>query len=134
MWYSVKKSIELAFAYSRAKKFTWDIIIRARWDWTLQELIVQPTTSIHVPISPGLYGHKFNWQGEEHTAHNDQFAWGPPHQMTRYASTYDQIPHLYNSGVDFCSELLLTANLLDGNIPITYDNIDFEFGYERLIR
>ena len=61
-------------------------------------------------------------------AHNDQFAWGPADQMRIYSSLYDHISWLYESGVDFCSEVLLTAHLINHRIDITYENIQFRFG------
>jgi hypothetical protein len=51
----------------------------------------------------------------------DQFGYGNMQVMKAYASTLQMIPTLFmDCGVDFCSELLLTANMIHQNIPVHY--------------
>ena len=77
--------------------------------------------AITVPDDPGLIGHRFKYRYVTHTAHNDQFGYGKSEHMVIYADTFNQIPTLYaHEWVDFCSELFLTSNLMNHNIPIYY--------------
>ena len=76
MWYSVQRSIALALAHAEDQHWEWDIIIRARWDWQLDQFSIVNDGRLHVPNNPQLAGHVFNWRGEQKTAHNDQFAYG----------------------------------------------------------
>ena len=128
MWSSINKSFGLAFEWAEQQNITWDIMIRARWDWEFDQIDLIRDNAIHVPFDPGLSGHLFSLENQVVCAHNDQFAWGPADQMRIYSSLYDHISWLYESGVDFCSEVLLTAHLINHRIDITYENIQFRFG------
>jgi hypothetical protein len=129
MWYSINQSFGMALDWSKSHGFEWDIMIRARWDWWFDHMDLVTRDAVTVPADPGLNGHWFTCQNQHHCAHNDQFGYGPPAYMQHYANTFNCVPELYLAdGVDFCSELLLTANLLKQNIPIHFDNINFSFG------
>jgi hypothetical protein len=119
MWYSVRQSIILAIAWQNAKEY--DMICRCRFDWWCEDLQLYKANGLTVPYSPTLHGHNFTYKGNKYTAHNDQFGYGNTDVMTEYANTFDRLPWLYmDDGVDFCSELFLTANMMSANIPITY--------------
>jgi len=129
MWHSINRSFDLAFNYAANHSFKWDIMIRARWDWRFDNIDLKITNAVTVPNDPGLSKHLFDWRGTQYCAHNDQFGYGPHDMMWHYANTINQIPNLYlNEHIDFCSELLLTANLIQQNISINYDDINFKFG------
>lgn len=122
MWYSIKESFNLCSMFSKNKNVKYDIICRARMDWWCDNLILnQNDYAITVPDDPGLSGHNFKYNSIPYIGHNDQFGYGSFDMMELYSSTYDRIPWLYSdNGVDFCSELFLTANLISYNIPIIY--------------
>lgn len=121
MWASINESILLSEAWAESKSFRYDITIRARFDWWCEDLTLESNPGLTVPDSPGLYGHRFTYQGNPYIAHNDQFGYGPPEVMHEYAKTLERIPRLFAlDGVDFCSELLLTASMLSQHIPINY--------------
>jgi len=128
MWASINKSFDIAFKYAAQNNFSWDIMIRARWDWEFDRIDLVIDDSIHVPVDLGLAGHLFSYNGETVCAHNDQFAWGSADNMKTYSSLYHHIAELYEAGIDFCSEVLLTAHLKNHTIEIAYDNIKFNFG------
>ena len=129
MWHSINRSFDLAFNYAANHNFKWDIMVRARWDWHFDNIDLKVANAITVPNDPGLNRHLFEYRGTQYCAHNDQFGYGPHHLMYHYADTINQIPNLYlNERIDFCSELLLTANLIQQNININYDDINFKFG------
>lgn len=129
MWYSINKSFGMAQDWAQSHGFEWDVMIRARWDWWFEHVDIVTRDAVTVPADAGLGGHLFAWQNSTQCAHNDQFGFGPPKYMQHYANTINCVPTLYlNDNVDFCSELLLTANLLKQNIPIHFDNINFRFG------
>jgi len=116
MWYSIKRSVELALNWDQ-----YDIVCRARFDWWCESIELETHSGLTVPDDPGLGGHHFTYRGVHFIAHNDQFGYGPPDVMQTYATTFDRIPWLYSDdGVDFCSELFLTANMISYNIPVAY--------------
>ena len=121
MWYSISKSIGLCDAWSQEKNKTYDIVCRARFDWWCEDIILENNPGLTVPDDPGLCGHRFTYKTQPFIAHNDQFGYGRPYVMREYAKTFDRVPWLFiEDGVDFCSELFLTANMLSQNIPVTY--------------
>lgn len=123
MWYSIKESINLCLNYNIEKQINYDIVCRARMDWWCPnlEILENVTNTITIPDDPGLSGHRFKFKNIPYTAHNDQFGYGKPELMSMYATTFDHIPFLYTDElVDFCSELFLTSNLINYNIPVTH--------------
>lgn len=97
----------------------YDIIVRARFDWYLESIKFEINDCVNVANTPGLSGHKFIYEGQEHLGISDQFAYGNPIVMNTYSKLFDNIPHLYqDKKVDFCSELLLKAHLLENNIGV----------------
>lgn len=121
MWTSVRESILLSESWAASRGFTYDIVIRARFDWWCEVLTLEDNPGLTVPDSPGLYGHRFRYRGEPYVAHNDQFGYGKPDVMRCYANTINLIPRLFAiDGVDFCSELLLTASMMSQGIHVNY--------------
>jgi len=121
MWYSINRSIDLCNNYSIEKNINYDIVCRARFDWEFDDIELIPQDGITVPDDPGLSGHNFTYYSKPYVGHNDQFGYGDINSMTEYANTFNNIPNLYkNAGVDFCSELFLTAHLIELNIPVNY--------------
>lgn len=121
MWYSIKKSIGLCMDWQDAVGEDYDVICRARFDWWFKEINLESNTGLTVPDDPGLSGHRFKYQGTPYIAHNDQFGYGNRTVMQHYSETFDRIPWLYSDdGVDFCSELFLTANMISRGIPVNY--------------
>ena len=116
MWYSINQSIQLCLNYDE----TYDIICRARFDWLCSNLELINALGLIVPDDPGLSGHHFKYKGQSYIGHNDQFGYSSPEIMSIYSDTFNKINQLYNEGVDFCSELFLTANMISEQIPITY--------------
>lgn len=121
MWYSIKSSIDLCMDWQDDTGEDYDIICRARFDWWFNGLQLETNDGLTVPDDPGLSGHRFTYQGRPYIAHNDQLGYGSRTVMEKYSQTFDRIPWLYSDdGVDFCSELFLTANMISNNIPVTY--------------
>jgi hypothetical protein len=119
MWYSIAQSIGLADEYARQHGIEYDYVCRARFDWWCERFSLEPFDGLTVPDDPGLGGHNFTHRGIWYVAHNDQFGYGSMYVMRDYAETFHRIPWLYdNDGVDFCSELLLTTNMLTKKIPV----------------
>lgn len=121
MWYSIKRSMELCMDWQDAVGVDYDIICRARFDWWFDAIDLMSNGGLTVPDDPGLSGHHFAYQGRPYVGHNDQFGYGSRRVMEEYSRTFDRIPWLYkDDGVDFCSELFLTANMIAQDIPVTY--------------
>jgi hypothetical protein len=119
MWYSIQQSLLLADRYAATHGVEYDYVARARFDWHCDHFELQPFDGLTVPDDPGLSGHRFHHRGQWYTAHNDQFGYGSMHVMRDYGETFHRIPWLYSiDGVDFCSELFLTANMLTKKIPV----------------
>jgi len=121
MWYSIYESINLCYRYSLEKRIKYDIVCRARFDWYFNSIHIEEFNGITVPDDPGLNGHHFEYYEKQYLGHNDQFGYGDMNSMIQYANTFNKIPDLYKSAkVDFCSELFLTANLIEVNIPVNF--------------
>lgn len=121
MWYSIKRSIELCMDWQDATGTDYDVICRARFDWWCDRIDIQVKDGLTVPDDPGLGGHHFTYQGKPYIGHNDQFGYGNRQVMEQYSKTFDRIPWLYtDDGVDFCSELFLTSNMISQHIPVTF--------------
>lgn len=117
MWYSISESMRLC----RESGTSYDVICRARFDWWCPNLEIELSNGLTVPDDPGLSGHHFTYKGQPFVGHNDQFGYGSPEIMDIYSSTFDRIPWLYSDdGVDFCSELFLTANMISAGIRVNH--------------
>lgn len=118
-WYSVKQSISLKDEYETATNETYDIVIRARFDWYLKEVNFEINNTVNIAATPGLSGHRFNYNNQPYIGISDQFAYGSSHIMNIYAKLFDNIPFLYQTKeVDFCSELLLKAHLIENQVEV----------------
>jgi hypothetical protein len=121
MWYSISQSIKLSEDWSQHTGKPYDIVCRARFDWWCEHIVLEQRPGLTVPDDPGLRGHRFTYRGQYFIAHNDQFGYGSADVMHEYSLTLQRIPMLFiEDGVDFCSELFLTANMIKQNIPVTY--------------
>jgi len=119
MWYSIGQSLQLADRHAWQHRKTYDYVARARFDWHCDQFTLEPFDGLTVPDDPGLGGHNFQHRGQWHVAHNDQFGYGSMHVMRDYGETFSRIPWLYSvDGIDFCSELFLTANMMTKRIPV----------------
>jgi hypothetical protein len=119
MWYSIGQSLQLADKHAWKQRKTYDYVARARFDWHCDQFVLEPFEGLTVPDDPGLGGHNFQHRGQWHVAHNDQFGYGSMSVMRDYGETYSRIPWLYTvDGIDFCSELFLTTNMMTKRIPV----------------
>ena len=119
MWYSIAQSLTLADRYAHAQRKTYDYVARARFDWHCDQFMLEPYDGLTVPDDPGLCNHHFQHRGQWYVAHNDQFGYGSMHVMRDYGETFSRIPWLYSAdGIDFCSELFLTTNMITKRIPV----------------
>jgi hypothetical protein len=125
-WYSCKKAIKSKKNYEDALGFTYDVVIRARFDYFLRKIDLETNDAVNTPRAPTLDNHIFQWEGRQEVGINDQFAWGSSSVMDIYSTLFDKVPEIYhNDRVDFCSELLLKAHLLKNDISVKqHDLID----------
>jgi hypothetical protein len=115
----IKRSLNLRQSYERSLGFTYDIVIRARFDWYLEKVILEKNNFINVAHTPTLCGHTFSFKGKEYLGISDQFAYGSSANMTTYSELVDNLPNLYHTyKVDFCGELFLKSHLLYHNIDV----------------
>lgn len=118
-WFSVKHSLQQRKQHELLKGFTYDVVIRARFDWYLQKVDLEINDAWNIAHTPTLAGHKFKFRGQLLVGVNDQFGYGSSHTADVVSELFDQIPHLYqNEQVDFCSELFLKAHLCVNHIQI----------------
>lgn len=118
-WYSVQQSILYKQSHELAHGFTYDVVIRARFDWFLAQVDLQVNDSWNIAHTPTLNGHRFRLRDQILTGVNDQFGYGSSKTADMVSQVFDQIPNLYqNERVDFCSELFLKAHLHLNNIHI----------------
>jgi hypothetical protein len=123
-WYSINSALTLCERYYNHIEEDYDIICRGRFDWWCKDIVLNISSNLTVPDDPGLNGHHFNFNGPR-IAHNDQFAFSNKVIMKEYANTYNAIPDLYQKGVDFCSELFLTANMIDKSIDVDFQKMHY---------
>lgn len=112
MWYSVRSANRLQQQYVEQTGIAYDVIIRTRFDWAVNESMKMDkliTDSIICPrdcFSPDGF--------------NDQFAAGPPNLMNVYSNLYDHIEEYYrHDGQPFCNEILLKHHLVKNKIKVS---------------
>ncbi len=119
--YSILKSQWLRGVYEKAKSFTYDAVIRLRFDFDLQVPIGVSTFDLNVLNTPNRCPHPGGI--------DDTFAIGSSAIMDVYADLYNQLDTIYNDdNIPFCDELLLGHHLKKNGVkvvthPIKYDLI-----------
>jgi hypothetical protein len=115
----IKRAQLLRQTQERAQGFLYDVVIRARFDWFLAQVVLEINPCVNVARTPTLDGHTFTHDEIPLVGVNDQFAYGTSAIMDVYSTVVDNIPHLYaNHGVDFCGELFLRAHLHEHRVCI----------------
>lgn len=118
---SIYESMKLANNYAFLQKFEYDYVIRARFDVLVDNLNLEPVEGIAVPDDPDKHGLKFKYRGIDLFGINDLVAYGNQKYMTLYSNVIKHMQDLYHGeGVDMCSELFLTSNLIRQNVPIVF--------------
>lgn len=118
-WYSVQQSIQFKKQHETQHAFTYDVVIRARFDWFLSHVDLEQNDAWNIAHTPTLNNHRFKFRDQVLTGINDQFGYGSSQTADVVSTIFDQIPNLYqNEQVDFCSELFLKAHLHMNQIPI----------------
>lgn len=118
---SIYECMKLVNNYSALNNFNYDYVIRARFDVAVDNLNLEPVEGVAVPDDPDKHCLKFNYRGLELFGINDLVAYGNQHFMTLYSNVFENIHNLYHGeGVDMCSELFLTSNLVRQQVPIVF--------------
>jgi hypothetical protein len=121
---SIYESMNLVEKYSQHQNFIYNIVIRARFDVNVENLILEPIVDgIVIPDDPDKHVLKFTYNEKNVWGINDLFAYGPMSLMRAYATTNLHMHQLYREGVDVCPEIFLTANLMKQQIPIIFKPI-----------
>ena len=115
----IKRAQRLRQTQEVATRITYDVVIRARFDWYLANVSLENNPCVNVACTPTLDGHTFTYDQIPLVGINDQFAYGTSVTMDVYATVVDNIPNLYaHHGVDFCGELFLRAHLHEHHVCI----------------
>jgi hypothetical protein len=118
-WYSIKHALQQRKQHEQLRNFTYDVVIRARFDWYLQSVLLEQNDVWNTAHTPTLAGHKFKFRNQVLVGINDQFGYGASHTADVVSELFDQIPYLYqNEQVDFCSELFLKAHLHANQVQV----------------
>ena len=115
--YSIMQSIELKRSYELENGFTYDWVIRGRFDWALM-----------TPIKLSNYDNNgFNIPGDiPGDDMNDQFAFSSSANMDHYAKLHHNIDDIWVAGKTRLSgESLLGRHLLNSNTPILRQDINY---------
>jgi hypothetical protein len=116
---SIQRSLQLCEQYETANNFQFDIVVRARFDWYLKEVVFEINNQINVALTPTLLNHRLTFQGLPYVGISDQFAYGSSDNMRLYGKLADNIPHLYRDHLlDFCGEILLKGHLLSCDLEV----------------
>jgi hypothetical protein len=119
----IKRAQMLRQSHEAATGITYDVVIRARFDWYLAQVNLEQNPCVNVARTPTLDGHMFTYDAAPLVGISDQFAYGTSATMDVYATIVDNIPHLYaQHGVDFCGELFLRAHLHEHHVCIKQHN------------
>ena len=120
----IYECMELVNKYSTANKFEYDYVIRARFDIFVDNLTLDPINGIAVIDDPSKHCLKFRYRGLDLFGISDIFAYGSQQNMNLYSNVSNHIHTLYHGeGVDMCSELLLTSNLVRQGVSISFQPI-----------
>jgi hypothetical protein len=124
MWTSISA------AHKMAKDSQYDIIIRGRMDFLVNNFQISLFDGITLPYDIDKIVHQFIYKNILMHGFNDHFAYGPPKWMDVYVNTLEEIPILYSQeGVDYCPENFLAANLTKNKVPLILQKMD-----HRLVR
>ena len=116
---SMWTSIERAYNMAKSTNNEYDIIIRARMDFYVENLQLIPFDGITLPFDTDKIVLRFPYQGLDIHGFNDHFSYGPRKWMDIYTNTLHEIPILYSQeGVDYCPENFLAANLTKNKVPL----------------
>lgn len=110
MFYKIRECNRLKSAHEREQGFTYDVVIRCRFDMRLESPV---RVEDLVDLNQWLYGpDAWNWGGI-----NDQFAFSSSSNMDVYAGIFDSIDEYWQRGGLFNPEKLLQYHLEDRLIP-----------------
>lgn len=112
--YSVMQSINLAIEYATKNNFTYDYIIKSRFDWVMKTPVDFEYLLEHTPLSTHILAPN---DCPHPGGLNDHFAIGIQNSMEIYGNLYNHLEEHYNNGIAFCDELLLAAHLQKYNAP-----------------
>lgn len=121
MFYKIKACNALKADYEREHGFTYDWVIRCRFDIRLETVLTPKDLddwqgSLVVPSA-------WNWFGV-----NDQFACASSKQMDVYAGLYDVIRQYWEDGCTFHPETLLQYHLNDSEVPYRRVDLNYSLG------
>ena len=110
MFYKVEKCNDLKKEYEKMHNFTYDAVIRCRFDFNLEtplrtDDLIELREWIYIPEGG-------DWGGV-----NDQFAISCSHNMDIYSALFSCIDRYYRSGCVFCPEILLQHHLEENFLP-----------------
>lgn len=104
MFYTMKKSVQLAKSYSETQGFEYDLVIRTRFD-------VAPLSPIELTNTPKLVHHTNSCRNPR--VLSDWLFWSDSVTMYELCSVYDEIDDFVARGVLCCGEEMLTQKMID---------------------
>lgn len=116
-FYSIFRANQIRVEWETFHGFTYDVVIRTRFDFAMPELQLDPfesrefhpilDTNVFVPGDRQTPGNDFC---------NDQFAFGRGRVITEYCSTFQYLSWFYEAGVQMIGEDMLAMNLKRANL------------------
>lgn len=107
---SIMESIKLKKIYEKQNNFTYDCVIRSRYDYALNKKFIfenEDMNKIHFPFE--------NINGDTKPFYTDQFAFSNSTNMDIYSMVYCNIDDYHDSGCRINGEDLLNAHLIKNN-------------------
>ena len=103
MFWSIMKCNELKNDYEKEKDFTYDAVIRTRFDLRMTREYKMSQFDLNF----------IHANGHSHASYakQDVFAFSNSSNMDCYSNVFSGIPFMMSQGVEFCPELLLGAHL-----------------------
>ena len=117
--YSILQSTMLKTQWEYEQGFTYDVVVRLRFDYALYDTIYLDRYDVRFLNLPNRCPHP--------NAVDDTFAFSSSRNMNIYADLYNHLDEYYNKdGIVFCDEHLLNHHLLKNKLEIRKYNIRYD--------
>lgn len=118
MFYSINKSNDLKKSYELKNNFTYDCVIRCRFDLNF----LSKKINFNNLDMDFVYAMRHS-----HCSYSfhDTFNFSNSNNMDKISSVFYHIDNYYKKGVEFCPEIMLGYHLVSNNLPIKIINFNY---------
>lgn len=118
MFYKMGHADFLRQSYQKIKEFTYDRVIRTRFDLSYPKQYPITDYDPNILYLPPMVQHEAcDWSGRQW--YNDKFAIASDANMQHYAKLHDNINQIWDDGIPLQPEIMLREHLQRGNVPVS---------------